>query len=150
MLPMKAVRLQIGELLAADPTTFAPAADENTIALIIEDFALDESLVAADLTLATFTGSTPLDQGLGTQLVGIDPLTGEQIITLEAPAPGWRWECTADPAEPQTVFGYGWFNDDQTILLGAAKLPLPIQIAASGDEINLGAVQVRMVLDPAS
>ena len=150
MLPMKAVRLQIGALLAADATTFAPPADANTVALVMEDFALTEDLVAADLELATFTGSTPLAQGLGTQLVGIDPLTGEQIVTLEAPAPGWRWECTVAPGAPQTIFGFGWFNVDQTVLLGAAKLDNPIQIAAVGDEINLGAIKVRLVLEPAS
>jgi len=150
MLPMKALRLKFGELLAADATTLAPAADNNVIALIKEDFNLNETLAVGDLVLADFTGSTPLECGLGTQPVGIDPLTGEQVITLEDPAGGWRWECTADPAEPQPIYGYALLTDGLAVLLGAAKLPDIITISESGHELTIGSVQIRMVTQPAS
>jgi len=150
MLPMKALRLKFGELLAADATTLAQVADANVIALVISDFNLNEDLVVGDLTLADFTGSTPLVGGLGTQPVGIDPLTGEQIITLEDPAGGWRWECTAAPDEPQTVFGYVLLNDAMDAVFGATKLENAITVSESGHEVTIGSVQIRMVLQPAS
>lgn len=150
MLPMKALRLKFGELLAADTTTLAQAADANVVVLIQEDFNLNENLTVGALVPADFTGSTPLAGGLGTQLVGIDPLTGEQVITLEDPAGGWRWECTAAPAEPQTIFGYALMNEAMDAIWGAAKLPDPITIVDAGHEITIGSVQIRMVTQPAS
>lgn len=60
MLPMIAVRLQLGVLLAADPTTLAPAVDANKVALISAAFAATENLVVADLTLAAGHGLDPI------------------------------------------------------------------------------------------
>jgi len=150
MLPMKALRLQFGELLAADATTLAPAADANKVHLIMEDFTPVETMVVGDLTFADFTGSTALAAGLGTQLVGIDPTTGEQKITLKEPAGGWRWECTADPAEPQNIYGYALTNLAADELLAITKFPLPITITEAGQEINIGSAVITMVLQPAS
>lgn len=150
MLPMKAVRLKLGELLAADATTLAPAADANKIALIAAPFVEDETLVVGDLTLASFTGSTPLEGEIGAQQAGIDPATQEQVITILAPAGGWRWECTVAPAEPQAIYGYALVDNAGTDLLGVAALPEAITIASVGDFIDLGSVNLRVVLQPLS
>lgn len=150
MLPMKAIRLALGEALAADATSLAPAADANKIALIASDFVLDETLVIGDLTLATFTGSTPLLGAIGTQLAGVDPLTGEQIITIKEPAGGYRWECTAAPGAPETIYGFALVDNAGTGLLAVELLPEPITIAAVGDQIDIGNATLRMVLAPLS
>jgi len=150
MLPMKDLRLKFGELLAADTTTLAQAANANVIALVKADFNLNEELEVADLTLATFTGSTPLAGGLGTPNVGNDPLTGEQVITLEDPAGGWRWECTVDPAPAETIYGYALLNQALTEVWCAQKFSTPMTISEAGQEITIGAATIRMVLQPAS
>lgn len=150
MLPMKAIRLALGEALAADDTSLAPATDANKIALIAADFVLDESLVIGDLTLATFNGSTPLAGATGTQLAGIDPLTGEQIITIKEPAGGYRWECAVAPGAPETIYGFALIDNAGTGLLAVELLPEPITIAAVGDQIDIGNATLRMVLAPLS
>jgi hypothetical protein len=150
MLPMKALRLQLGELLAADATTLAPAVSANKIALVKAAFALNENLVAGDLTLATFTGSTPKAGATGAQQAGQDPVTFEQKITVLAPAGGYRWECTAAPGTPETIYGYALLDSTLATLLGAAVFDTPVPIAAVGDFIDLGAVEITFVLQPMS
>lgn len=150
MLPMKAVRLQLGELLAADPTTLAPAALENVIALIAEDFAPTENLVAGDLVLADFDGSTPLDGVAGAQEAGTDPLTGEQIVTITEPAGGWRWEMTGLTVPEQTIYGFALLNSTLATLLAIQHLPAAITLNEVGQQIDIGNAQLRLVLQPAS
>jgi hypothetical protein len=148
MLPMKAVRLQLGELLAADATTLAPPALNNKIALVKAAFAVSEDLNAAALTLADFDGSTELSAGLGTQQVGNDPATGEQIITIKEPVGGWRFETTGVTNLPQTIYGFALLDSTLATLIGAALLPAPIALTEIGQEINLGVVQMRFVTQP--
>lgn len=149
MLPMKALRLALGELLAADIPTLAPAA-ANKIALIAAAFTEQEDLVLGDLTFATFTGSTPKAGAAGAQQAGINPLTGDQCITNLAPAGGWRWECTAAPAVPETIFGYALTDNAGAIVLAVEQLVDAIVVANIGDTIDLGAVQMTFVLQPMS
>ena len=148
MIPTKAVRLQLGELLAADATTLAPAADANKVALIVAPFTPVETLVLGDLTLASFTGSTPLAAGTGTQQAGIDPATGQQVVTILEPAGGFRWECTASPAEPQIVYGFALTDNAGAVLLGVEALAEPVTISAAGEEINIGRVSMRIIDQP--
>lgn len=148
MLPTKAVRLQLGELLAADATTLAPAMDANQIALVKSAFVPDENALIADFTLADFDGSTPIAGATGTQQVGNDPATGDQIITIKEPAGGWRWESTGVTNLPQTIYGAILMDDGGTTLLGMMLLDTPLTIAEAGQEINLGSVKMTMVLQP--
>ena len=147
MLPMIAVRLQIGELLAADTTTLAPAT-ANKIALIAAPFTPEENMVVGDITLATFTGSTAKAGASGAQGVGTNPLTGEQVITNLAPAGGWRWVCTGAPTPPETIYGYALLDTTLATLIALAILPDPITIQAVGDEVDLGAVTFTVVIQP--
>ena len=149
MLPMKDVRLALGELLAADVATLAPVA-ANKIALVLDAFALTENLVIGDLVLASFTGSTPKAGAAGTQQAGINPITGDQVITILAPAGGWRWECTAAPASPQSINGFALIDDAGAVLLGAQLLDVPVTITDVGDFIDLGAVTMMFVVQPLS
>jgi len=150
MLPVKTVRLQLGELLAADATTLAPPVNANEVALIAADFTPTEDLVIGDLTLATFTGSTPKNAGVGTQGVGNDPATGNQVITILDPAGGWRWECTVAPGAPETIFGIALTTDTGAALLGTQKLPTPIVIVAVGDQVLVGSVTMTINVAPIS
>jgi hypothetical protein len=151
MLPMRAVRLQVGELLAADAATLAPAALANKIVLVANDLAIDENKVFADITAATFTGSTAIAGAVGTQLAGVDPATGEQIVTIKVPAGGYHWECTAAPATPETIFAFALCDNALTTLLALAPMPDgPVVVSAVGDIIDLGDVTMRVVFQPIS
>lgn len=150
MLPMKPVRLALGELLAAAAAFLAPAIAANKIALIAAPFNPTETMTPASLTLATFTGSTPKAGAVGAQQAGINPATAEQVITILAPLGGWRWECTAAPVAPEGIFGYALISDDDATLLAVKLLDTPVSIAAVGDFIDLGAVEFRVVLQPLS
>lgn len=148
MLAMKSLRLRLGELLAAEAAYLAPAADNNEVALIKENFSLGETLVIADLTLADFDGSAPLLAELGEQQCGIDPITGDQVVTIKEPAGGWRFETTALEGLPQTIFGYALTTKDGVALLAVALLPVAITLTEVGQEINLDKVVFRIVPEP--
>lgn len=151
MLPMVAVRLQLGALLAADATTLAPASDANMIALIIAPFSLSENLVVGDLTLATANGLAPIAGATGAQEVALDPTTNQQLITLKPGASsGWRWVTSGGLSVPITVYGIALTDNAGTTLLGAGLLPAPVTVAADGYQIDVDPVQMTLVLNPIS
>lgn len=149
MLPMKALRLALGSLLAADVPTLAPAT-ANQVALVAAPFSLGEDLVIGSLTLASFVGSTPIAGVAGAQGVGIDPATGQQQVNLTSPAGGWRFTCTTAPGTPQTIYGAVLTDTTGATLLAAALLPTPLSVSVVGDVIDLGSLDISFVLQPMS
>lgn len=143
-------RQSLAELLAAQASGLAPAADPNAISLIMADFTPTESLVLADLTLATFTGSTPIDGFVGAQEYWIDPATDEFMITLIEPANGWRWEVMDAVNLPQTIYGYALHNGAKTVLLGVHHFDTPITLTSALQAIDIGSAGIRFVLQPMS
>lgn len=149
MLPVLDLRIALGTLLAADVATLAPVA-ANKIALISASFVPSENLLIGGVTLASFTGSAPKAGVAGTQGVGFDPVTREQIITILAPVGGWRFVCTAAPVSPETIWGYGLTDNAGAVLIGTALLPTPLTITNVGDEVLLGDIVIRIVSQPMS
>lgn len=147
MLAMKALRLLLGDLLAADVSTLAPVA-ANKIALIAAPVTPGENLVFGDLTLATFTGSAPKAGAAGAQSVGIDPVTGQQVINIKPPVGGYIFACTAAPTPPETIYGFALVDDAVAVLLGVELLPVPITIADVGDQVDCENPQMTFVLNP--
>lgn len=149
MLPIHAIRLDLGSLLAADVAVLAPVS-ANKIALVMGAFVPDENLVLSGLTLATFTGSTPLAGVSGAQEVGVDPVTGQQVITINTPAGGWRW-ITGDAVNlPQTIYGYALVDNAAAVLLGMDLLVTPVSLTGAGQVVDLGTVNLSIVLQPIS
>jgi len=147
MIPIQAIRYEIGTLLATDVPYLAPVA-ANKMALIMAAFVPSETLLLADVTLATFNGSTPIAGVAGAQQVGLDPETGEQMITIKEPVGSWRWIVNALTDLPQTIYGYCLINNAEDFLLGSELLPQPITLTAVNQEINLGTVKLAVVLEP--
>lgn len=150
MIPTKAVRLQLGELLADDATTLAPAANANELILLKDAFVPTEDLVIGDLTEADFDGYAPIGGAIGTQQAGVDPATGDQIVTNKEPLGGWRWEVTGATNLPQTIYGFALTDSTGATLLASELLAEPITLTAIGDEINVGVAQLRIVAQPIS
>jgi len=121
----------------------------NKAALIAADFTVTENLAIGDLTLASFTGSTPKTAGTGAQSVGIDPATGQQIITILAPAGGWVWECTVTPGAPETIFGIALTDNAGAVLLAVLKFQTAVVISAAGQQVSQGNITITMVANPA-
>lgn len=150
MLAMKDLRLQIGDMLASE-LPLAGVAATNKVRLIIADFTPDEGMVFADITSADFTGSTPLAAALGAQQVGIDPLTGDQIVTMVEPLGGWRWITTDAVNLPQSVYGYALCDEvGAPVLLGVAKFDTPIPLTEAGQEVRIPSVQFTIAQQPMS
>lgn len=149
MLPMKAVRLQVGALLAADATTLAPAMNANNIALITSAFVLDENLVVGGLTYATGNGLDPIDCAVGAQEVAIDPITLAQVITLvPGSAAGFRWVTSGGLSVPVTVYGYALLTHSAAALLAAAAFDTPIVLPGDGYQIDADPAQLTVVQQP--
>lgn len=138
----QAVREKAAQLLAADTSTLAPAADANTMCLVKNAFSATEAVAVGDLELADFDGSTPLEVVVGTQPEGLDPVSGAAVITLSPPAGGWRWETTGVTNLPQTIYGRALMNDDQTVVLATERLATPIVLTGVNQVINLPAATI--------
>lgn len=149
VLPMEALRLQLGVLLAADATTLAPASLENKIALIIAPFVLAETLVYSDLVLAAANGLAPLAGIAGAQGVAQDPVSQSQIITILPPPTGWRW-VSSGSGFPITVYGAALIDNGATTLLAVEQFSVPIQLTAAGYQVEIDPVQMTFVLQPLS
>lgn len=151
MLPVKAIRLTIGEDMAANTTYWSMGAgNEFEVYLVTNAFTPDENLTTADFTLATFTGFAAIKGEDGDQLAGTDPLTGEQIMTLITPLGGWHWECTAAPGTPETITGFIVTEKATGDLQAMQLLDNPIVIEFVGDTVDLGTITIRFVARPMS
>jgi hypothetical protein len=148
ILPMQAVRLQLGALLAADTTTLAPAS-ANLVALIIAPFTPVETLVIGDLTLGSTNGLVPIACAAGAQEVAIDPVSQAQIITLiPGAAPGFRWVTSGSFSAPISVYGIALVTAGSAALLGVQQLPSPITFSEAGYQLNVDPAQMVFVLQP--
>jgi len=148
MLPTKAVRLRLGTLLSTDTTTLNQAANANHVSLIKAPFVPSENLLPADLTVADFDGFADLLQTLGAALVGVDPVTGDQVVTITAPAGGWRWITTGLTNLPQSIYGFALFDKTHANLWATILLPTPIVLQDVGQQIELGDITLTLVQNP--
>jgi len=137
MVPTLALREKAMQLLAADTATLAPAANAKKIALVKVDFPPAETLVFADLDLADFDGSTPLDLGLGTQAEGLNPGTTDAVIDLKLPAGGLRWETTGLTNLPQTIYGWALLDNAGTLLMASGIFEDPITLTAVNERVDV-------------
>jgi hypothetical protein len=149
MLPMYAVRLQLGNLLAKDPTTLAPATAGNKMYLITTAFNANESLTVADLTFASGNGLDPIVCAVGNQEVAIDPVSQAQIITLVPGAgTGFRWVTTGTLPAPVTIYGFALTDGPGAILLATESLVTPIVLTSAGYQIDADPKKMTLVLQP--
>lgn len=145
MVPVASLAEKAMQLLAADATTLAPAVNANEMALIKEPFTPSPGLAIGDLTLADFDGSTPLNVGVGTQPEGLDPATGDSIITMIPPAGGWRWETTGVTNLPQTIYGVALTTDTGAALLATYALATPVTLTAVNQIVQLDPQTLRQL-----
>jgi hypothetical protein len=147
---MRSVRLQLGNLLIADPTTLAPPTLANKVSLVGAPFALTENLTVAGLTLLNQNGLVALSGVAGSQEVALDPTTQQQTITLNPPAGGWRWVSSGTFTAAVTVYGWALTDNAGANLLAAQTLPTPVVINAAGYQVDLDPITIILTLQPMS
>lgn len=125
------------DLLAADTNTLA-STDALHVHLVVSSFtpSLDGPDVG-DVTLASFTGGALKAVTVGDQQTYYDMSTGTRLLQLLEPAGGWTWICTADPASPQTVYGYIVTDMANAVVYGSGLLPNPVTISEAGQGISI-------------
>jgi hypothetical protein len=146
MVPSNEILNAFRDLLAADTGTLANAAAMH-VHLVAATFTPSPGRVIADFTLATFTGSTPLNAGTGVQQAFLDPLSGRRTIQIKEPAGGWHWQCTAAPGSPETIYGYVVTDNGDTDVYGCSLLPTPVEVSAVGHSVDIPFIRLSYPSD---
>lgn len=128
---------------AAADTDFLGSATELKVYLVVSNFVPSRNLDIDSLTLASFTGSAAKTAGEAPQDVFEDPVSGRTVIQIKEPLGGWNWICTADPVEPQTVYGYIVTDGAGTGLIGSALLDNTVQISTAGQGLSIPYIRLR-------
>lgn len=146
MTPTNVLLQQVVELIAADPTTLAPAALALHVHLAKVAFTPTPVLVVGDLTESDFNGAAAKSATVGAAQVFSDPVTLQRIVQLSAPVGGWTWEAADGTLLPQSVFGIYVTDNADAILYGSFLLNAPVQILAQGQ--GLAIPWVRFAFPP--
>src|SRR5260221_9396342 len=141
MVPTSVIDNALSDLLAADTTTLAPAANANKVHLIKAPFVPGGTADFTGMTEATFTGATALGAGRGTQQSFNGRPGVSRIVQLLEPVGGWHWKCTVAPATAEVIYGYCCTNQAGTVTYGCQLFDTPITIAAIGDAIDIPEVR---------
>jgi len=144
MIPSRFLLANLFTAMAAETVSLNLAANFSKIALILNDFSPSDSLNILDLTLGAADGLAPKLLTTGAQESSEDPLTGDRLVELKAPAGGWRFEATGDFDPPKVVYGYCLVNNDADIVLAVHKFEEEITLTLSGQAIDLGNVNFRL------
>jgi len=131
-------------LLAADPTTLAPAVNALHVHLIQAPFVPANDTDFAALTEATFTGGAAKTAGVGACQTFTDPITLQLAIQLNEPVGGWHWKATAGAALPQTIYGYCVTDNADAVTYGSALFPSPFPILAINDGVDIPFVRLEL------
>lgn len=145
MKPTRALANTLSTLLAADTTTLANAVGPK-VGVIVADFTPSIDRVMADLTISAAASLAPIAVVFGVQNESIDPVTGELIVELRAPAGGFRWETTGGFVGPVTVYGFAVGNNAMTNLYATEKLAAPVTLLVDNQSVNAPPLQLR--IDP--
>jgi len=144
VIPVKDFITAAGVAIGADTSWLAQPTTFVAVALIKLPFTPSPARVLGDLTLADFTGSTPLHAASAATQVTSDPFSGSVVLQVREPAGGWHW-VTGDAVNlPQTIYGYALLSSDLATLIATAALNTPIPLTGAGQGIDIG--QVRVVL----
>lgn len=101
-------------------------------------------MALADLTLADFDGSTPIAQS-AVPSTYTDPLTGDAIIAITAPAGGFQWVTSGVTNLPQSIYGYALTNAAGSVLVAVTDpLTTPLPLTETGQGIDAGEIGFRV------
>lgn len=138
MTPIQLFINRIAALINAD-TSWLASPDNMKMALVAAPFVPAPTLVAGDLTLATFDGSGPPNVPAGAQNLILDSVTGSWGVSLKEPTGGFIWICSTAPLVPETIYGYALLDSDLE-LIASALLDEPVVISAVGNYVQISSV----------
>jgi len=140
MTPTILTLIEINELVRNSENLWGSSETNMQVVLVANSFVPSRELSVADLTLASFTGSTPKDIPFGAQTYVLDNESGRLGILLKEPIGGYNFVCTVAPVEAETIYGWALINVDGDALYFSELLPTPIVVAAVGNVVPLPAL----------
>lgn len=137
----------VAELVRAD-TTILASASAMFVKLSKTSFTPGPNQVPGDFTEADFDGYGAIQGTAGAQTGGIDPLTGQTLITINEAGDPWFWQVTGLTNLPQTIYGAYLTNNGGTKVWGSVLFLNPIPLSAIGQQIDIGNLMFRLPLQP--
>jgi hypothetical protein len=132
MKPTRYLMNSLAALMANDVTCLG-AATAMKVGLIIEPFTPSADLTIGSVVISAAAGLAPIAGVAGAQLESIDPLTGENVAEVKAPAGGFRWEVPG-PTTPTTVYGYALTNNLGDSLLATEAINPPLVFTGDANQ----------------
>lgn len=143
MTPSQALLDSIPPLVAADAAFLAELTPFVKVSLVKSNFVPSPDLDVSLLTLADFTGATPIHAADASPQVFLDPATNEWIVQVDPAAGAWHWQTTALTNLPQTIYGWILTDNAGTTLIASDLFPSPIVLQIIGQGIDIPAVRFR-------
>ncbi len=128
--------------LGGDTVTF----NEDIVYLSDEEFTPEINMIppsqvpVADVNEVEAPIGFPLNQG-------VDPATGDRILSLRPPAGGFRFVVGDDTLTPHTVYGWVWVDNTKATVRAAALLDAPVTLDTIGQEVVIDNVEVIIPLN---
>lgn len=134
--------------LAADTTTLAGGLQVH---LVTAPFGSTRSLAWGDVStsLSAVAGMGSISVAGAPQQRATDPVKGDELIQLIPPVGGFRWESSAAPDPPVTMYGYivcSSTGNGETVYL-SRRFAEGIVINAAHQVIEVLAPDLRLTLD---
>ena len=147
MFPTYALFDELRDLLATDPSSLAPLANNLNLHLSKSNFTPNQDRVVADFTEANFDGYSAIQSVLGAQDALTDPLTNERIVRMKIPAGGWHWAVSGLTHLPQTIYGFYLTDSTNAALWGCNLFPEPIPLQAVGQFVDIDDLIFRFLFN---
>jgi len=140
MIPTNMFLTVLNQMVQASNALWGESDPNAQIVLIASSFVPSPSLVRDDLTLATFTGSTPKDIPFGSQVLILDNESGRMGLMLKEPVGGFNWTCSAVPSSPETIYGWGIYSTNDDSVWFTELLPVPVTVSNIGNVVEVTAI----------
>ena len=146
MIPSRETLALINQAFSQDTAVWS-SDPQTKIALVVSSFVPGPDVDISALTLASFTGSAPIDVPAPPQNIVVDNESGRVGILLKEPVGGYKWICTAAPDPAQTVYGWIVYLEDLSELFFSELLPEPVVITSVGNFVELTATLGYLSMD---
>jgi len=142
MLPLTSLQQKAMTLLGHDTASFQ--LNGNGVTLVPAAFTPGDAFMATFPTQPTTGGLGTLEQGADTPQTTVDPATGQIVTTIFPPVGGWRWVSSDTVGLPVTIHGFVYAQESEGTVLACQLFDVPITITASGQEITIPEVAMRL------
>lgn len=138
----KAVAQEIYDLVAASIGADTVTFNANIVRAVDEPFTPEIGMAVPHL--ANGNGFGPVVSSGTSLLVSTDPITGDKVFGLKAPAGGWRWVTSGGGVYSKTIYGWVWLDAVEGVVHAAGLLTAPVTLDQDGQSIEVDSVEFRL------